>query len=283
MRFPISTRMGIATASLGAALAFTPANAGTAKAASAMFDQVIVFGDSLSDVGNVGRATDGYLWDEHVAGAYGLKLLPSSQGGTDYAYGGAHIDQDVGKTPSLPTQVNTYLTANPKADAKALYVIWGGGTDVFATEQDPGSATSVIDTGVADTIAMIRTLYKAGGRTFVIGNIPRTDLTPHIQVQGAQVVAQQAAVVLQWNKQLLAALQALSLPGAQILQYNAAGWMRGIFVSPTHFGFTDLTTPCDGTCADPDHTFFYDMIHPGSTGHSLTGGEILSLLRQKTD
>ena len=77
-----------------------------AHAAASSFDAIYVFGDSYSDVGNIfiatggakpappyykGRFSNGPIWIDHLAGAYGLTVTPSLKGGTDYAFGGAEV------------------------------------------------------------------------------------------------------------------------------------------------------------------------------------------------
>lgn len=250
-----------------------------APAAASPFSQIVIFGDSLSDVGNNGRFTDKYLWDEHVAGGFGLAMRPSTKGGTDYAYSGALITADVGKIPSLPHQLAAYLAAHPKADGKALYVIWGGGNDVFSTIANPGGSAKLVQQGVADTVAMIQKLASAGARSILVGDVPRTDLTPYVRGLGKAVMAQQLGVVTSWNGALAAALGKLHGP-ARVQTYDAAGGLAAIVVSPTHYNFTDYTTPCDGKCADPDHTFFWDAVHPASFGHAFIGSAVLAVLSQ---
>ncbi|CCK01826.1 Outer membrane esterase [Cronobacter sakazakii 701] len=61
-------------------------------APAAAWDNLYVFGDSLSDTGNNGRYTfdsNRYpLYDEILAQKYGLTLAPSDKGGNNYAAGG---------------------------------------------------------------------------------------------------------------------------------------------------------------------------------------------------
>jgi outer membrane lipase/esterase len=249
----------------------------TATAAST-YSQLIVFGDSLSDVGNAGRHSAGALWDENLAGSLGLPLLPSSQGGTDYAIAGAAIL--AGGSTSLPGQVATYLTAHPVADPHALYVIWGGGNDVLSTRNISVDAGAVSDKGVAKTLGMIQALYNAGGRYFVIGSVPRTDLTPLIRAGGPAMIAQQAALVTLWNTKLRAAVRAAAQPATRLWYYDDATAIDAVVKSPTHFGFTNYTNSCASGCADPAHTLFWDAIHPGATEHAIIGGSILALVTQ---
>ncbi len=243
-------------------------------ARAAGFTQLYVFGDSLSDVGNNGRYSDGYLWDEHVAGAYGLKCLPSSQGGTDYAVSGALITS--GKN-SLPNQLSDYLATHRKADPNALYAIWGGGNDVLSTIGNGAAGPAIQAEGVKRTLAMLKALYQAGARQFLVGLVPHTDLTPEVQGDGKTVIQQQAALVDSWNPALVAALTGAKLHGARLWLYDSAGFMTAALRSPTHFGFTSAAA-CNNTCPDPDHTFFWDKLHPASTAHAQIGASIYAEL-----
>jgi outer membrane lipase/esterase len=134
------------------------------------FSSFIVIGDSLSDTGNVFRATstapgsaipvsppyfqghfsNGVMWIEDLATALGLEITPSLAGGTNFAFGGAKTDldlhdlfqRDIGIViPSLSTQVTAYRatlldptltdpTRTRPAPADALYVVWGGANDL---------------------------------------------------------------------------------------------------------------------------------------------------------
>jgi outer membrane lipase/esterase len=117
------------------------------QAAATDFSKVVVFGDSLSDSGNISLATNpavqpplkfttnpGHVTVQNVAGDLGLSLSPSLAGGTDYAWGGAGVLNNSPGTPSLvPTltsQVGSYLTSS-SVDRNALYSIWGGANDIF--------------------------------------------------------------------------------------------------------------------------------------------------------
>jgi outer membrane lipase/esterase len=133
----------MATSALASALAL----AGPALAATASpFSGETVFGDSLSDGGNIAIASGlptimryttnpGLTTVEDVAQFYGLALTPSLQGGTNFAYGGAGVTTNAPGTPAgVPTvtqQVNTYLAANSRLNGGELYTVFGGANDIF--------------------------------------------------------------------------------------------------------------------------------------------------------
>src|SRR5690348_6902689 len=129
------------------------------SAAAAQFDSVVVFGDSLSDNGNISIAEQlpfapsrfttnpGLVSMEHVADFYGITLTPSLTGGTDFAFGGAGVVNNSPGTPSsvptLPAQLQTYLSATGgKADPNALYSVWGGANDLFYAATSAGAAAT---------------------------------------------------------------------------------------------------------------------------------------------
>lgn len=260
-----------------AALCALMAGLGHAAAAQPAYSQLVVFGDSLSDVGNNGRFTAGYLWDEHVSGTLGSVIQASKNGGTDYAISGALITATNGAILSLPAQLHAYLTAHPKADPKALYVIWGGGNDAFSTLGTPANGPAVEAAGIKATLDMVFMLHAAGARNILIGNVPHTDLTPFVQSLGDAAVAQQLALVTAWNEKLGREFGRLGWPGTRLFLFDSAASLQALFTSPTHYNFTNLTTPCGSSCADPDHTLFWDSIHPGATGHAYLASAIGAL------
>src|SRR5947207_7623080 len=188
------------------------------------FTQTIVFGDSLSDDGNVrhvmedqylvsypggdfnysdGRFTDSSdtdpsstayagTWHEQLARTFlGLPAPTNSlDGGTDYAFGGATtasgtIDVTVINNPfpfgggdftltvdNLGKQVDDYLASNTP-DASALYIIWGGGNDLL--DDDSSDNVTVTASNVA---GLVEEFARAGGRSFLVANIPPLGLVP---------------------------------------------------------------------------------------------------------
>ena len=116
----------------------------SAQAATPHFSAVYVFGDSYCDVGNLyayvgapgfpylpGRRSNGPLWVEHVANAWGLPMKPSVTGGTDYARGQARKSSTLSPwnrdspIPNVPQQIAQYLNDHGRQSRsqRALYIL----------------------------------------------------------------------------------------------------------------------------------------------------------------
>ena len=77
------------------------------------FTNVYVFGDSLSDAGQYGSrftTNPGFTTFEYLAQRYGFTVRPSTQGGTDYAYGGARVTSQGSYNPQA-TPVTGQITS----------------------------------------------------------------------------------------------------------------------------------------------------------------------------
>lgn len=258
--------------------------------AAPRYDAVYVFGDSYCDVGNIyiatshaiplsppyyqGRFSNGPIWVEHVAGAMGLPLQPSLAGGTDYAVGGAEVTTAVstpqGTIPSVPEQVEEYLKASGgHADPHALYILEGGGNDILnATGGSPGELGLRIAAGLAGSELLLR---QAGAKNFFIpnllnvGRLPAAQANPTFATQASLAVNQSLDGLLQLERWL---------EGVQIHRSDVFSLFEAVAADPTHFGFTNITTPCVNTtnntvCADPDHTLYWDAEHPTEFAHSF--------------
>jgi len=181
------------------------------------YDNLYIFGDSLSDTGNAKvfsgnannpafptRFSNGPVAVDVLASAYGLTATPSlfllgQELGNNYAVGGAiAIDADGDEnTPdtNLPTQVNAYLANNGfSADADTLYAVIIGGNDLFAaqgiratsvseasgkTRQDIRKASEARVTLAVDSIELqLEKLIVAGAQNILVGNAPDIAAVP---------------------------------------------------------------------------------------------------------
>jgi phospholipase/lecithinase/hemolysin len=115
----------------------------------AAYTQVIAFGDSLSDNGNLYSASYGLVptypyWQGRFSnGEVGVEYLASELGVplTNYAYGGAtsgtnnyvSIAYGFSGLPGVSQEVSGYVSSlgGGTADNQALFVLWAGANDFF--------------------------------------------------------------------------------------------------------------------------------------------------------
>ena len=273
-----------------------------AYAAPPRYDAIYVFGDSYCDAGNIyiatkgaeplsppyynGRFSNGPIWVEHVASAMGLPMLPSLEGGTDYAFGGAWVTEPQvtteGTIPDVPQQVGLYLSLHGgKADPNALYILEGGGNDIVGNLASGISAQQLgfqIAAGISEGELLLR---RAGAKNFLIPDLLNVGLLPAAQANPS--FASAAAVATNKSLDSLLAIEGF-LQGIRIRRLDVFALLQAIQADATHFGFTNITDPClspTGTvCSDPDHTFFWDTFHPTEFGHAFFAVTVEAALSQ---
>ncbi len=155
------------------------------QAPAGAYDQLYVFGDSLSDTGNIGRWTfdssSHPLYDEILADNIGTTLTPSSKGGLNYAEGGGVAVPGLDSDYTTQDQVKNYLTSTGgKADPNGLYIHWIGGNDLAAAalSLNPISAVKIAINSATQAAAQVNDLLKAGAGTVVVPTVPNIGLTP---------------------------------------------------------------------------------------------------------
>lgn len=246
------------------------------------FEQVVVFGDSLSDPGNLFALTgqysvppfspipsapyaiggfhftNGSTWAEDLSHALnsvsGTGPAVRAPRFTNYAFGGARARAGAGgAAPDLAAQVGMYFAnSSGAADAQSLYVIWFGANDlrdaIEALAQDPTGATSagMVQAAVGTIAQNVATLWSAGARTFLIPNEPNLAVLPAIASQPAQVQAAAAQLSVAYNDGLAQALSGLvgQLPQTTIVRLDVFTLLNSVLAAPRIYGFDVTTQPC---------------------------------------
>ncbi|MCR6662923.1 MAG: autotransporter domain-containing protein [Luteimonas sp.] len=278
-----------------------------AMAQEGTFSRTVFFGDSLTDAGYfrpllvqqggpsaaiLGRFTTnpGLVWAEWLADYYGTNAGANGNGqtGDNYAAGGAMVATDrigppFGLTPSLATQMTNYLAANGgRADANALYTVWGGPNDLFSISANPSQAQQIIGAAVTAQVGIVGTLQAAGARYVLVPNIPDIGITPSFVVQGAAAAAQGTAISVAYNNALYGGLAS---QGLRVIPLDTFSFLREAVANPSLYGFTNVTgTACQpqitaqsitcnpGTYVVPgaDQSYlFADGVHPSSAAHKI--------------
>jgi phospholipase/lecithinase/hemolysin len=248
------------------------------------FDGVVVYGDSLSDNGNLygaigyppppyymGRFSNGPVAAEYLAGDLNVPL-------TDWAWGGAttgigNIVDGGNQTQlgllGLPGMTTSYLQTKgmitQQMAQNSLFMVWGGADDFTAN----GLSTHTADVGVADLIGIVDGLKSLGVQHILVPGMPDLGVTPEYVKNG--LGQQGSALSAYFNTRLVAGLQ-----GTGATYFDTYSLLDAIVADPQKYGFTNATDPCfDGVnvCSDPNDYLFWDDIHPTTKAHALLAAD----------
>ncbi|EQC00080.1 autotransporter domain-containing esterase [Photorhabdus temperata] len=152
------------------------------------YNNLYVFGDSLSDGGNNGRytvdginGTESKLYNDFIAQQLGIELVNSKKGGTNYAAGGATAVADLNNKHNTQDQVMGYLASHGnRADHNGMYVHWIGGNDVDAALRNPADAQKIITESAMAASSQVHVLLNAGAGLVIVPTVPDVGMTPKI-------------------------------------------------------------------------------------------------------
>lgn len=249
---------------------FVAALACAAGARAQEYGSVVVFGDSLSDAGNVAQAqglpsgtafttNPDPVWAEIVAQTFGAPGTHSLAGGSNYAFGGACVDPAAScnyPTPRIGDQIGLHLSRRPAAaaDPAALYAVWGGVNDID-TILNPDDGLPPVDPRTAvpqaarAMVDQIRRLQEAGARHIAVFNLPDPGATPFA---GAAAAARGdpllpdalTGLATLYNRHLEDGLRSL---GTGIVPVNVFALFEEAIENPAAYGFTNTR----GTACSP--------------------------------
>lgn len=252
--------------------------------AASMFTGLHVFGDSLSDTGNVytatggltppapfyeGRFSNGRNWVEQLATDHlGLPApTPGLAGGANHAWGGAYTAA-AGDVPSVLSQVNMFIAAGGGFGSSDLVILWGGAND-FLSGGVTDPASSVGNLSIA-----ITALVGAGAETILVPNLPDLSDTPAIRGLGnAQASAGMHGLTVGFNALLEGELASLrdSL-GAGLVGLDIYTLGKQITTDPGSLGLANGSDSAllGGILGEDANSYAYwDTVHPTEAVHGL--------------
>ena len=251
----------------------------TWAAAQTTFRRIVVFGDSLSDPGNLfalerinitppydtldsmlipdnvyarggHHLSNGPTWIEQYARTVGLAAdtRPAFQDfgvkATNYAVSGARAHDD-GINVNLGAQVNEFLNDfSGKASADALYVIEFGSNDIrdILAGGDPATIFSGAFSTIGNSIA---SLYAAGARKFLICYAPDFSLTPAVRPFPEFMRAIARSVSIGYNLGLEAVVgSVVSLPEIEIVRLDFFTLLNKVVAAPALVNLSVVDQPC---------------------------------------
>jgi phospholipase/lecithinase/hemolysin len=242
------------------------------------FDHLVVFGDSLSDMGNAGHFSNGPVWVEQLADTLKLALMASERGGQNFAVGGARVEEG---PQSLRAQVKEFLK-QPPPSGRTLYVIWGGGNDVLAAFGQPDALSKVSAAG-AFLKSIVAELIAHGASDLLVPNLPDVSITPQFQAHGSEAITEGRRLSLAFNKAAEQGLEDLvhSSPRFRLYRLDVAAMAERARKDPASYGFTNISTPCGGS-SQCESYLFWDEIHPTTEAHARLADAALRALSSDT-
>jgi len=252
------------------------------------FDEIIVFGASMSDNGNayiltdgqyagapnyLGRFCNGPVWVEKLAQNLGFGTpteeeplpAPSEAGGTNYAVGGASTGDSISRqgAPGMGVQIDYFFEDGHTLDGDELIVVQGGGNESSAIV----AAKNVI--GHVDRLA------AAGGKHILVNNHFRSSQAPAVKGDGG---ADQ--YVETYGKLLAEGLDAIeSKYDVTIYRFDMLGLTDDMIANPEDYGLTNITDPLRAsTDGDPNEYMWWDQHHFTTKIHGYFADEAAALI-----
>lgn len=269
-------------------------------------NHIVVFGDSLSDNGNLfeamkhqlpqsppyfaGRFSNGPVWVELLAETY----FPNNPAAhlSDYAYGGAGVsandDEDVLFT--LKKEVDTYLLAhNDQASEDSLFVLWIGANNYLGM---PAEMDETIDTVNRGIIRSLERLMNKGAKHILVLNLPDLGRTPAaIEFNSIDTLSYFSGHHNQIIEKNVLELQ-MHHTEVELLFFDMNKGFNEVVDNPAQYGFTNTTGTCynalinettkksllkmvasvkpnakiDSAC---DGFLFFDLVHPSAAAHKI--------------
>ena len=270
---------------------------------------VYVFGDSLSDTGNLGRPatfsddlpppfyqnriSNGPVIVDYVAQALGRSVAASNylsldEEGTNYAIAGAQAYSD-DVAIDLAAQISSFGTKNDdKADPNAIYLIFIGGNDVIGAVGAGPEDQAELDLSASEIAKAVQDLTAMGARRFFVLTVPDIGKTPKFindtTAGAATRLAQASSLTIGFNDSVRNKLAALPPSDASVEIIDVFAILNDVLARVVQLNYIDTTRACYLTSELRFNDFcnetliegfaFFDEIHPSGSTHKFVGSEV---------
>lgn len=247
------------------------------KASAVTFSNFYVFGDSLSDTGNIfnltqnlgglppsppyfdGRFSNNKIWVDYLGENLNLTPTPFTNLGLppyntttlnqsiNFAIGGANSGSGNAVVPNprllgVLEQVGLFtqpfLATNQLLDPNALYAVWGGGNDYLFGGSNTTNQT------VQNLSTAVDFLASSGAKNIMVFNLPDLGKTPFaLANQKSQFFTD---LTIDHNNKLAASLNLFTsnIPDINLINVDVFSLFNQVVNNPGEFGFTNVTSPC---------------------------------------
>ncbi|MBW4621056.1 MAG: SGNH/GDSL hydrolase family protein [Cyanosarcina radialis HA8281-LM2] len=300
------------------ALTLSLAWAQPSAAEGSSFRRLYIFGDSLSDPGNVytltgrtvppsppyfqGRTSNGPLWTEYFASNLGLlptnlvdvDRFPPTEG-INFAFVGAtSSSKNVlnGSLFGLQQQIAAFSQLPRPRQTRTLYAVWIGANDylsLFPADPNRWNLRQTPQETVRNISVALTALAKAKAKTILVFNLSDLGQTPFGRSNPS--LSQQLTLLTKIHNWVLR-VELLRLrqqfPGTEFILVDIDRLFKTVVREPQKFHFTNVTTSClnlqvnpPQICDRPDEYLFWDGIHPTHTGHRIIAQKAFQTLNSQ--
>jgi phospholipase/lecithinase/hemolysin len=253
---------------------------------AAMFDEIVIFGDSLSDNGNLvfienqpepdpelyyqGRFSNGPVWIEYLADAQHLNVSL-----TDRAIGGAQSGGFIGLNVQIPAYVTT---ADSPPSPNTLFSIWIGGNDFLNGDGD-------FQVTVANINEAMEELAEFGAKYLLVLNLPDLGAIP--ATLGKPEAPRATAFSNDFNAGLANMLSGFRTehPEIMVFEFDVYSFAMAVRNDPAAYGFDNVTDSSPNF--DVPNNFegagyvFWDERHPTTSMHALIADQVFAQLKEE--
>ncbi|WP_298622815.1 GDSL family lysophospholipase PlaA [uncultured Legionella sp.] len=283
--------------------------------AATPINNVVIFGDSLSDNGNLyefmnhqlpqsppyfeGRFSNGPVWIERLIASY----FPDNPAAhlKDYAYGGAGVSVDEDDDDVLFTlgrEIKEFLAEQKnKIDENSLFVVWIGANNYLGVPNEVEQTLINVNTGITHGL---QTLVEKGAKHILVLNLPDLGKTPAAREFDSIDVL--TYFTNQHNDALFRTVDDLkqAYPDVNWMYFDMHHAFNDVLEHADDYGITNTTDTCSTSIVDElsrtsvlkmvanvkprnrmngcDGYLFFDLVHPTAFAHQIMADKAREVL-----
>ncbi len=224
-------------------------------------NKLVVFGDSLSDNGNLyeymkhelpmsppyykGRFTNGPVWVELLMDEYYSQDAQTHL--LDYAFGGAGVAEEDDTDPddvlfTLNREIDSYLLShNDKADDQSMYVVWMGANNYLAVPENADETVETVTSGIKHELER---LVEKGAKHIMVVSVPNLGRIPAAKDFDAVPLLTELSTKHNAKLKEMISEFEVSTPSVQWLYFDINNVMNELLDFPERYGLTNITDTC---------------------------------------
>lgn len=228
------------------------------------FTNIVTYGDSLSDTGNIGRFTDKDVWVETLADKLGSTLYNHAYAGATTGIDNPSVaaqDPNFENMLGLQWQVGAFQPGYAGLD-DTLFTVWAGANDFFQARHFAQAAENVT--------AAVEAIAGSGAQDILVANLPDIGITPAFYDdaagEGSSAIATGWTIGFNTLLEMLLCKFSLDNPDVNIYLVDVYDISMGL-----------VERDADGNITNHDELFF-DDVHPTSIGQNAVAAEAYRLV-----